>query len=1212
MAAVPHDRDDTLVPAAMADTVVPASPSSPTGGGSGTSSGAATTARVGDDLRAVSLSRFGAVERDRYEILGELARGGLGRVYRARDPRTGRIVALKEVLRPSADLLVRFAREALVTANLQHPSIVPVYEVGRWPGGEPFYAMKLVNGRALDDVIADARTTAARVALVPHVIAVADALAYAHGEHVIHRDLKPANVLVGAYGETVVIDWGLARNLAGGPGGGDESLAPTIPPVAAGASTPGETVAGAVVGTPAYMAPEQAKGQPLDERADVYAIGAILYHVLAGERPYAAARTIAEVLVEVGAGPPRPLAELVPDAPRELVAIVERAMARAPDDRYPTARELAEDLRRFVSGQLVGAHAYTRGQLLRRWVARHRAAVVTASIALAALLGFGVISVRRIAAERDRAEHERAEAQSSRALAERRFADSLEELGRQAARDGAPERALVFLAGAAAASPARPALDVMLGDALAAFAGLVAVVPGHVTGTISADLSPDGAVLYTTGRSELRAWDVGPRTARWTAAGYHHAAVSPDGKWILAAGFDATLALLAAADGTVARTWQLAGRADGEELTLLAWDPGGLRFAAATKAGQVVVASVDDGGAAPEPLVAPTPHRAEVYALAFAPGGRALVSCSKDGAVTLRDRATAVVRATLVSAGSPPAVACTWLDEGRLVAADDRGAVRDWRVGRDGVAVLAGRVEHGPDLYGIAGGIRPASGAGEPGDAWLVTYGHGPDAKLWDLDRRALRATLPGHASAGNGAAAVNGLAVTTDESGQIRVWDPRNGALLQALPREGLESIVARGDTLVSYGEGRTRLWKPRRDARVRHLDGHTARVRDLAFDRAGTTLWSASNDGTARGVALDTARMPDPADPSASPSSDAVRVLGQGGFSEPTVREPADGAGLPPNPRGTRSLTLAPDGKRVATASEDGAIALWDAATGAPLATWRGHTGRVRRVIFSRDGAVAYSVGDTTVRRWDAASGRELARADVGDTTWDVALVGDDVIATLGDDRRSLALWRADTLAPHAVLEAPTNRMRDLVVVDGDRVLVATQDELLAVDRAGKIIARTAHYGVFAAHPAPGGGPIAAGDPRGEVVLHDRATLAPIRNWRIGETVITAVRFRPDGAVLATADGRRVRLWDPATGRALAVSPEVPGMITQLAWSPDGRTLAFAGGSGTVWLWPVAADPAGADLAAFVRCVAPWQLGDGALVAAPYDRDACAAVAR
>ena len=144
----------------------------------------------------------------------EIARGGLGRVLKVTDQSMGRVVALKELL-PEADIEeARFVREALVTGRLEHPSIVPVYEAGRWPDGTPFYAMKLVAGRPLRDLIAERTTVDQRIGLLHHVIAVADAIAYAHGRNIIHRDLKPANVIVGDFGETVVIDWGLAKDLS--------------------------------------------------------------------------------------------------------------------------------------------------------------------------------------------------------------------------------------------------------------------------------------------------------------------------------------------------------------------------------------------------------------------------------------------------------------------------------------------------------------------------------------------------------------------------------------------------------------------------------------------------------------------------------------------------------------------------------------------------------------------------------------------------------------------------------------------------------------------------------------------------------------------------------------------------------------------------------------------------------------------------------------
>ena len=355
------------------------------------------------------------VDPAHYVIDREIARGGMGRVLVARDRRLGREVAVKETLVSTGRIARRFEREARITARLQHPSIVGIHEAGTWPSGEAFYAMRLVSGRSLDQAIAAAPTYAARLALLPSVLAVADAMAYAHGQRVIHRDLKPRNVVVGEFGETVVIDWGLAKEL-----GHDEPLDATWPDglvtaPAGGAgnssqgSTGGETIVGEVLGTPAYMPPEQANGLAVDARADVYAIGAMLYHLLAGHAPYQADST-AELLSAVFAGPPAPLTTVVPEAARELVAIVERAMARDPAARYVTARELAEDLRRFQTGQLVGAHRYSLRQLVRRWLRRHRTGLAALATAAAVAVVIGVVAIRRVVAAERAARAERAAA----------------------------------------------------------------------------------------------------------------------------------------------------------------------------------------------------------------------------------------------------------------------------------------------------------------------------------------------------------------------------------------------------------------------------------------------------------------------------------------------------------------------------------------------------------------------------------------------------------------------------------------------------------------------------------------------------------------------------------------------------------------------------------------------------------------------------------
>jgi WD40 repeat protein/tRNA A-37 threonylcarbamoyl transferase component Bud32 len=1121
----------------------------------------AITRTVGDELRGASIERFDEVARTRFEVLGELARGGLGRVLRARDPRTGRVVALKEVLRPTPDLLARFAREAMVTANLQHPAIVPVYEVGRWPSGEPFYAMKLVRGRALDALIAEADTTEARIALVPHAIAIAEALAYAHSERVIHRDLKPANVLIGPYGETVVIDWGLARNL------GERELASAAPAPSA-IDEPGATVVGAILGTPAYMPPEQAAGEPLDERADVYAIGAILYHVLAGVRPYAEQRTIEQLLRAVEDGPPRALAELAPTVPAELVTIVGKAMARAPAERYPTAEGLADDLRRFQTGQLVGAHRYSTWQRLRRWVGRHRGAVATAAVALVALAGFAGLSVSRIARERDVAERERAAAHAAQAVAEQQVGETLEELGRQALLAGEPERALPYLAAAGGRAPSRPTLALLLGQALAPFAGLRAVLPRSEVAVGSADLAADGRRAITATAGLAIAYDVATGVEAWRAPGVHQVAVSPDGTLALCVGPERAVTVRRAEDGVVVRQWTLA---DPARAALIAWSRDGQQVAIGTYGGVIATGRIDEATLTERQL-----HTGRVWTVAFAPSGDRLATVGEDGRLTvLEPRGPADGPIALVGEAS---IGAGWAGDRALISVDRDGAMRRWAPDDGGRWGERRALPHGPDPYGVL--VDPAG-------AWAVTYGHGPRARLWDLRTDTLRAELVGHELAVAAAAAVGRYLVTCDERGGLRVWDPTTGTHLQSLPvEEPAPGLAVRGELLLTYGAGRPRVWQLRPDQPLRQRALHEARVRALAFDPVRPIVWSASNDGAARGLAL---------------TSDEVVALGQADYREPVVASMAEAGSVQSSPRGLRSITLTDD-DRLITTREDGAVTFWDRARGQPLATWT-HAGRARRVVLSRDRRRAYVIAGATLYLRDAATGAVLAEAPLGATGWDVALLAQDTVVATLDDERQTSLWDAATLAPRPGVRAFPDRLRELLVID-DRLVVASDQEVFAIDVDGKIHGRANHPAAIAVAWS-GGDQLAVASSVGDLAVRRAADVALVRRWRIDDGVV-ALAYRPDGAVLASAGGRRVRLWDPDTGRELAASPEVPALVTQLAWSADGAMLAFGGGSGVVYVWNLAA-PMG-DPAAQARCFSPWRLDGSGLSAAPLDLAACA----
>jgi len=338
-------------------------------------------------------------DRERYEVLGEHGRGGLGRVSRAHDRALGRDVAIKELISRGPVSEVRFLREALITARLEHPGIVPVHEAGRWPDGTPFYAMKLVAGRSLHALIAERPAVTDRIGLLHHVIAVADAIAYAHGRNIIHRDLKPANVIVGDFGETIVIDWGLAKDLTSS----EVSATGDRPPAAHGDDDLTRT--GSVLGTPAYMAPEQARGEPVDQRADVFAIGAMLWGLCAVEKMPPARRARDRVLRRAGID-------------EDLAAIIAKALDDDPAHRYPDAGALAADLKAFKSGARIAARRYSLIAMLAHWARRNRRLAVSAIAAITVVAAGTTAFVRNVTTERDRADLALARAEAAHSAAD--------------------------------------------------------------------------------------------------------------------------------------------------------------------------------------------------------------------------------------------------------------------------------------------------------------------------------------------------------------------------------------------------------------------------------------------------------------------------------------------------------------------------------------------------------------------------------------------------------------------------------------------------------------------------------------------------------------------------------------------------------------------------------------------------------------------------
>lgn len=468
---------DALAPTAAADTI----PRTHVPGTDVASADPALAATVTPEVASTSAGRvtstLTAEHPGRYLRQSELGRGGMGRVLVVKDTHLGRDVALKELLDqnvPGGDAMsvgsaARFLREARITGQLEHPGIVPVHELGQRADGTIYYTMKRIRGRSLASVLKDKVTLAERLPLLAVFRNVCEAVAYAHSCGVVHRDLKPDNIMVGEFGDTLVVDWGLAKvrgeaeivaDRISGQSGRDSAVDDLA-----------RTLDGHAIGTPAYMSPEQARGElgSIDERADVWGLGTILFEILVGRPPYVGTSAL-DVLAKVLDTPPPRVREVAPDAPAELAAICDRALMRDATSRYPNAGAVAKEIGAYLDGRTVGAYEYSAYELMMRFVRRHRAA---SSAALAVLLSIVVTSVvvtrsfldearaRAIAeAARDDAMEQRRSAMDSMHAAESAVADALLERAERALAEGDTSGAAIFAAGVLVHDASAPEVSV--------------------------------------------------------------------------------------------------------------------------------------------------------------------------------------------------------------------------------------------------------------------------------------------------------------------------------------------------------------------------------------------------------------------------------------------------------------------------------------------------------------------------------------------------------------------------------------------------------------------------------------------------------------------------------------------------------------------------------------------------------------------------------
>jgi WD40 repeat protein len=1103
------------------------------------------------------------VAADRYRITGEVGRGGIGRVLEALDQVLDRPVALKELFSASDALRRRFVREALITARLQHPSIVPIYDAGHLGDRSPFYAMKLVAGQPLDKSIAEATTLTQRLALLPRVLAIADAMAYAHSKRIIHRDLKPSKVLVGAFGETIVIDWGLAKDL----GVDDQDALDAGPYRAAGLD---HTVAGAVLGTPSFMAPEQAAGEPVDERADVYALGAILYHVVSGKVPHEGT-TLEEMVRRVIAGEVRPLTERVPEVPRDLAAIVTKAMALAPSERYANGQAFVDDLRSFLTGQLVGSYTYRPRELLRRWVKRHRAAVIVALTAFVVVAVVGISSVMRIVQARREADRAAAVATEQRSIAEQQrnsatqsLATLLVEQGRQELLAGRPARAAAYLSEAhAQAQHAGVALRFLLATAMRSVeAQRISFEHGEI---YSAAFSPDGLQIVTAGEDSIaKVWDSVSGKIVATLSEHDHrvksASFSFDNARIVTASTDRTARVWDARTGKL-----LATMVHPYEVLSAAFSPDGARVVTTGDSSTAAVWDATTG----ELIATLAGHQKRVYSAAVSADGAHVVTASEDHTAKLWGAQTGKLlhsldhRGEVISAAFSP-------DGSQVVTASDDQTAGLWSA-RTGTLVAS--------LVGHTGHVHVVGYS--PDGTRIVTASDDRSAKLWDARTGRRLASLDGHDGAINAAAFnADGTRVATASNDHTtKLWDARTGKLLASFEghRDGVDSVSFSSDgtqILTASADGAAKLWNAAQSDVHVALAGSATKPAYGALSPDGAKLVTTAEGGS-------TATLWD---------AERGQVLASLGHRDAVTAVTFDAAGV-----------------RVATASADRTAKLWDAKTGKLLVSLD-HPDAVTSATFTADGSrLVTSSANRRLWIWNATSGALIANLDGSMDEYPVRLTKDGTRVLTANMYGVAKIKSIDTGTTIVQLDGNTGPVY-VAGFDwtGDRVVTVSLDRTAKVwnARTGKIIASLAGgtRNMLNTWFSPDGARFVTAADDHTATLWDAATGKLLASYEGHKGTILSVSFSPDPGgdrVLTTSADHTAKLWDQQTGKLLASFDRHTDVVLDARFSTDGTRVITASRDGSIWFWDTSLEQREPDeIRNIISARDPWALSNGVLV--------------
>ena len=1032
----------------------------------------------------------------RFTVLGLLGRGAFGAVYRAHDPELHRTVAIK-VPRSSffgtKEEEERFLREARSAAGLLHPGIVKVHEIGE-ENSVPYLVTECIEGRTLSEVIAHRETSFEESARL--VQQVAEMLHSAHSQKVIHRDVKPGNILIDRSGAPHLSDFGLARHV-------EEAVSVTLD--------------GQVLGTPAYMSPEQAAGDQVQvgPRSDTYSLGVVLYELLTGERPFRGSRSmlVHQVLHEE----PRPPRSLNQHIPRDLETVCLKAMAKEPRRRYPTALQFAEELGRFLRHQPVRARPVGKPERLWRWAKRNRAVSGLLAAVGVLLLLVAVVSATmawRTARARDetRAQLARLNAVTAMRLADRgdlfgalpHLAEALR-LDRQD-----PERREAHLYRLQAVIDRCPRLVKVL---------------FHPWGIGQVELSPNDRMVgdLTGGRLEVHEF--------WTGRNIH-----PTGgnQTVLRFAFSPDNALVAAAfqDGSALVFRIDTSRPAGQPLR----HQGSVNHVAWSPDGRLLATSSDDRTArlwdarSFEPAAAPLEHAGKVNSAAFSPDGRLLATASADSTVKLWETATGKLAAGPLVHRASVSMAVFSPDGLRLATASDDRTVGVWEVATGKpLTVLSGHEN------------RVVRAAFSPDGDRIVTASLDCTARLWDAAtgketlapiRHGLSVPFAEFTREGRSI-----LSVSVD--GTVRLTDPLSGEadVPPIFNEAGVNqaALSIDGRLMVTAGiDGTVRFWDLAGGEPSSALWSRQRRLSAAAFSPAGDRVATSGGDGAVRVWDVKTGHLAARAIHDITGIAHAVfspdgRQLAGDGFDGNVrvwdVETGESSKPIPAHSRAIRALAFSGDGLRLLTASVDRTARVWDARSGEPVSPPLQHPAALSGAAFRPDGRrLVTACADGKARVWDAAAA--AAGPPLLELKHESAVVAvcfsptGARIATASEDA-SGRIWDAAAGAP----------VGEPLVHDKGLTAIRFSPD-------GRMVVTSSYDGTARVWSAADGRPLSPRLSHGGAVLD--------------------VGFSPDGRRVATAsDDGTGRLWDVATGEQAIPSVKHGSSVRASQLSPDGRFL-------------------------------------------------------